>query len=83
MVTREKEQGGLGIKKLEQMSLAFLAKIGWRLINDDDSTWARIMRTKYTNNNLDPDTWLPKANMSNAWKEVLKTIPILKKGTKK
>lgn len=83
VVTRDKEHGGLGIKKLEHMNLAFLAKLGWRLINEDESTWAKIMRAKYTNDNPDPNTWLPKSHSSIAWKGILKTIPILKKGQRK
>ena len=30
MLTHLKEDGGLGIKKVHEMNLAFMAKVGWR-----------------------------------------------------
>ncbi|XP_019172513.1 PREDICTED: uncharacterized protein LOC109167899 [Ipomoea nil] len=47
-VTRCKSNGGLGIQKLEEMNTAFLAKLGWRLIIEEDSLWAKVFRSKYS-----------------------------------
>ena len=33
-VTRRKDHGGLGIRTVDSMNLAFLAKLGWRLISE-------------------------------------------------
>ncbi|XP_019167321.1 PREDICTED: uncharacterized protein LOC109163057 [Ipomoea nil] len=43
-VTRSKTHGGLGIRKLDRMNLAFLAKLGWRLLQDEESLWSRVFK---------------------------------------
>ena len=37
LVTREKDKGGLGIKRMHHMKLAFMAKMGWRLVTEIES----------------------------------------------
>ncbi|KAM2075264.1 hypothetical protein ACFX1T_038168 [Malus domestica] len=39
--------GGLGFKDIQCFNLAFLAKIGWRLILNPESLFAKVMREKY------------------------------------
>lgn len=55
-ITRSKAHGGFGIRKLEPMNLAFLAKLGWRLVNNEDSLWIQMFKHKYA---TDPWTYLP------------------------
>lgn len=83
IVTQDRENGSLGIRKLDDMNTTLLAKLGWQLQSGKEGLWQDIMRGKYATPNLDPSTWKPKQNTSNAWKEILKTIPLLKKGTTK
>lgn len=47
MICQLKKSGGLGIKNLRQLNLAFLAKLGWRLLTEDEPLWIRILKTKY------------------------------------
>ncbi|XP_031099664.1 uncharacterized protein LOC116003863 [Ipomoea triloba] len=79
-VTKSKAYGGLGIRKMEPMNRAFLAKLGWRLIQNEDSIWSQIFKAKYSVSSTDCSTWKAKANMSNAWKGILRSVPILQKG---
>ena len=37
LVIREKELGGLGIKRMHDMNLAFMAKLSWRLLQEKES----------------------------------------------
>ena len=69
-VCRPKFEGGLGIRKNEDVSRASIAKLNWRILIDNDSFWARIMRDKYIKNN---DFFrIPKKNGdSNVWKEII------------
>lgn len=83
VITKSKEYGGLGIRKLEPMNRAFLAKHGWRIIQNDDSLWVQIFKAKYAITSTDCSTWKPKQNMSNAWKGILKSVPILISGGKR
>lgn len=83
VVTKSKDFGGLGIRKLEPMNRAFLAKLGWRLIQDEDCLWIQIFKAKYSILSTDCTMWKPKTNMSNAWKGILRAVPILVKGIRK
>lgn len=40
-------EGGLGIRSAQQMNTALLAKLGWRLIHDENRLWTRVLRSKY------------------------------------
>jgi hypothetical protein len=46
-VCRPKEVGGLGLLNTKNMNLALLLKWIWRLYQDEDTVWARIIRAKY------------------------------------
>lgn len=82
-VTLPKANGGLGIRRLEEMNHAFLAKLGWRILRDENSLWIQIVKAKYSASTKDCDLWQPKRGMSNAWKGILKSRYILRKGIKK
>ncbi|KAF7840571.1 putative ribonuclease H protein At1g65750 family [Senna tora] len=41
------KERGLRIRPLRKMNSAMLMKLGWRLIDDKDSLWARVIRAKY------------------------------------
>jgi hypothetical protein len=44
---RPKEAGGLGLLNTKKMNLALLLKWIWRLYQEKDTIWARIIRAKY------------------------------------
>jgi hypothetical protein len=43
-----REVGGLGILNTKKMNIALMLKWVWKLHQDDDSIWARLIRAKYT-----------------------------------
>lgn len=47
MVTKPKEMGGLVIKTMSQVNHALLAKIRWRIHQNDPALWARLVKDKY------------------------------------
>ena len=55
-----KREGGLGIQKSKFMNKALVSKIGWRLIHDRQSLWARILRKKYKVGEIHDRTWMEK-----------------------
>ena len=48
-ICKPKETGGLGIKNLEWQNEALGAKQVWKLYQERDRTWARILFNKYLN----------------------------------
>lgn len=61
------------------MNIVFLAKLGWRLLNEKDSFWAKVLSGKYIRNTLQLDHTLPKQGTSNAWRFIVKAKDILKR----
>ena len=47
MVKRAKNQGGPGIRDLEQMNKALGAKLIWRLVIGRKDWWKEVIRKKY------------------------------------
>uniref|UniRef100_A0A803NMF8 Reverse transcriptase n=1 Tax=Cannabis sativa TaxID=3483 RepID=A0A803NMF8_CANSA len=41
------EDGGLNFKKFEDMNLALVAKLGWKLAKGENSLWTRVFCAKY------------------------------------
>ena len=48
-ICKPKNKGGLGIKNLEWQNEALGAKLVWRMFQDNNSKWARILYNKYLN----------------------------------
>lgn len=81
-VTKDKSQGGLGIRNLNNMNKAFMEKMGWRLITNSQTLWAQILRAKYMQRNNGNKVFIWKQGDSNLWKGLCIAYDILKKGTK-
>ena len=46
-ICKLKAAGGLGIRVSRDMNKALLTKVGWRLLHDTKSLWAKFLRSKY------------------------------------
>ncbi|CAL8176297.1 unnamed protein product [Prunus armeniaca] len=46
-VCKSKCADGLGVKKAAWMNQALLAKFGWRLLQNDQGLWAKVLKAKY------------------------------------
>lgn len=70
-ITKKKEAGGLGVRRLLQQNLALLAKWWWRFSKDNESLWVKVVRSKYK---LDQRSWLPeyptKGSVSTVWNDI-------------
>lgn len=80
-ITRNKMDGGLGIRDLQDFNIALLAKQGWRLLRHPNYLLARVYKAKYYKNSSFLEATL-KGNSSFAWKSILKAQMLLKQGTK-
>jgi hypothetical protein len=76
---KPKREGGLGFRDIHYFNLAMLAKQGWRLIHNQNSLCAQVLKAKYF-----PDGDIlkvtPSNNMSYTWRSILKGVEVLKEG---
>ena len=73
-----KDLGGLGIRKMREVNLALISKLGWKLLCKVDMMWVSQLRGKYlfSNSFLSPSL----SSSSCPWKGILKSHSIISKG---
>lgn len=49
-ICQHKRFGGLGFRKFEDINLALLAKLGWKIASGVESLWTTMLRKKYMKN---------------------------------
>lgn len=70
-VCRTKQEGGLGIRSARMMNKALLAKVAWRLLNDKEGMWAKVLQSKYKIKEIrDPSWTVVKGTWSSTWKSI-------------
>lgn len=72
-VTRDRSNGGLGIRKARLKNKTLLATLAWRLLNYPQSPWANLLIAKYINNSLMSNSFI--------WKSLKICWDICSKGT--
>ncbi|KAF7140294.1 hypothetical protein RHSIM_Rhsim06G0103400 [Rhododendron simsii] len=78
---KAKNQGGLGFRDFKSFNLALLAKQGWRLIQNPNAFWARLLKSLYfPNGNFLKAT--KGSRPSWAWASLLKGRELLMKGVR-
>ncbi|KAL8496805.1 hypothetical protein ACS0TY_020472 [Phlomoides rotata] len=79
VLCKPKKKGGFGLRNLGNFNSALLAKQGWRLIQDDQSLLAQVLKARY----------FPRGNFlttkrgygsSYTWKSILEGRRVLEKG---
>lgn len=82
IVCSSSNYGGLGFRKLHQWNLAFMAKLGWTILKNEDKLWVKLSKTKYWRRGtfLNAQT---KGHHSPIWKDISKGREILEKGSRK
>ena len=74
-----KALGGLGLRKMREVNLALVSKLGWKLLNRVDSMWVSQLHCKH----LSSRSFLSLTSLSSSswlWKGIQKTIPFISKG---
>jgi hypothetical protein len=74
-----KNEGGMGFRDFHSFNLAMLAKQSWRLINDPQSLYARVLGAKYYPQG-DILKAGPKAGSSFTWQSILAGLTTFKDG---
>ncbi|CAM8999722.1 unnamed protein product [Rhodiola kirilowii] len=76
---KDKEEGGLGFRKMELMNLALLAKQGWRLLTEPDLLVSRLFKAKYYPNSEVYNATIGR-RPSYAWRGIMEAMEIIKYG---
>lgn len=74
-----KEVGGIGIRKMYEVNLALVAKLGCQVLNNPEKLWVSIAKAKYR---IESPLISPSSHgkFSVVWKGILKVVPLLKTG---
>ncbi|XP_050386353.1 uncharacterized protein LOC126802719 [Argentina anserina] len=76
---KPKDDGGLGFRDIHILNMSLLAKQCWRLVQEPDSLWARIMKARYF-----PDCSIFEATKgyraSWSWASIIEARDLLVKG---
>ncbi|VFQ81409.1 unnamed protein product [Cuscuta campestris] len=59
------------------MNIAFVAKLGWRLLNERDSLWARVLISKYARHRTGKDMFQSTKGDSNVWKGITNAMQLV------
>jgi hypothetical protein len=72
-----KNEGGLGIKKLQAMNQGLILMAAWRIADEPHDFLHDVLKSKYF---PDSSIWRPNANTPKSafWASILKILPILK-----
>ena len=73
-ITRPKEFGGLGILDIEIQNKALLAKWLWRLHDETEALWVKIIRQKYAVSCIDNIFVSSSRHYSLVWKDISQVI---------
>lgn len=79
-VTKPKDEGGLGLCSMRQANASFLAKLGWRVLEEPQTQWPRVILRKNCDGSCDIDMFQAKVDASNAWRGIVENINVVQKG---
>lgn len=74
-----KEKGGLGLRSLEHLNKALVAKLGWRFLSEPNSLWCQLLAAKYMRNGCFWSMKKPQ-KCSSTWAAILDCREHLKYG---
>ncbi|XP_058784072.1 uncharacterized protein LOC131658836 [Vicia villosa] len=77
IITRDKTDGGLGLRDLGLMNQACILKMGSKVINQDPDLCCSVLRGKYKTTNM-LDNMQYKQTDSHVWKAITRNLPKLK-----
>jgi hypothetical protein len=77
IITKPKCMGGLGMRRLDTMNQACLAKLGWKLYTGAHELRSDVLRGKYDCRNF-KEEGVSRASASSLWKNIVKPRPNLK-----
>ena len=80
IVTNAKENGGLCIRSMRNINIAFMAKLGWGLITKTKDLWASVLQGKYVKGKVEIQKLMRKQISLNAWQGIVIGADVIQKG---
>jgi hypothetical protein len=79
-----KASGGLGLRKMREVNLALISKLGWKLLNKSNSMWVNQLHYKYLNASsfLSPTSFLFPHGYGKAFKKPFHSFPRVQRHSK-
>lgn len=72
-ICKPKDQGVLGYRNLRLFNRAYMAKLGWQLINNPEKSWVQVMEAKYNCGSQGMPNVCVRSNASNVWRAIANT----------
>ncbi|XP_024190144.1 uncharacterized protein LOC112194121 [Rosa chinensis] len=80
-VCKPKNRGGLGIKRTTDMNKAMLAKVSWRILQNDDGFWCNLYKAKYLKHvSVIRNLYKPPDKCSTTWRSICSGATLLRQG---
>ena len=79
-IIKPKEQGGLGIQSAKEKNIALHAKINWRMYQEKDALWTKVILRKYYSWSRVNSKDLEKLPCSINWKAIKMGFPVFYNG---
>lgn len=80
-VCKPKDHGGLDIKQMTKLNGSLLAKVGWKIMTEQDALWVKVVKGKSLSNSNFLEC-RANAQSSYTWRSVIKGQDVLKRGLK-
>lgn len=81
-IAKPKSKGGLWLRPMRDLNLAYVAKLGWRWLNNQSVIWAKTLTMKYANGTTTLECLYPQCIMSDAWRSMVKAKYLIQKGSR-
>ncbi|KAL3635610.1 hypothetical protein CASFOL_020157 [Castilleja foliolosa] len=75
-----KSSGGLGFRRMADLNKALLSKLAWDISTQKDTTWIKLLTTKYLRGKLFLKDDISHHNVSRIWTDIYSCRDIIKKG---
>ena len=79
-IVKSKEEGGLGIQEGRAKNIALLSKLNWRMYQEQETPWAKVILSKYCSSSRVRLRDSEKLPSSPNWKAINLDFPTFKKG---
>lgn len=80
-VCTPRDKGGLGLRMAREVNLAFLGKLAWQMIDNEDKLWVQVMKSKYIKDN-NFFTVSVQGNASLSWRSIVKSRSVIEQGAR-
>ena len=79
-MTAGKKEGDLGIKKMRTMNSTLMAKLGWKILMENNKLWTKVIISKYVKGSASVSKLVEKKQAFNAWRGIVSEAHLIQQG---